>query len=67
MRLRSGQFVNVACKTAQTLAKGDFLTSKASAGGLLEKGVAGTDVPLFFVEEAVTTSAAGQLVLAYKA
>ena len=57
----------MACKTAQTLAKGDFLTSKASAGGLLEKGVAGTDVPLFFVEEAVTTSAAGQLVLAYKA
>ena len=67
VRPRSGQFVNVACKTAQTLAKGDFLTSKASAGGLLEKGVAGTDVPLFFVEEAVTTSAAGQLVLAYKA
>lgn len=56
----------MACKTAQTLAKGDFLTSKAG-GGLLEKGVAGTDVPLFFVEEAVTTSAAGQLVLAYKA
>ena len=57
----------MACKTAQTLAKGDFLTSKAAAGGLLEKGVAGTDVPLFFVEEAVATSAAGQLVLAYKA
>lgn len=67
VKVRSGQFVNVACKTAQTLVKGDILTSKASAGGLLEKGTPGTDVPLFYVEEAVTTTAAGQLVLAYKA
>lgn len=67
IKVRSGQFVNVACKTAQTLVKGDILTAKAGAGGLLEKGVAGTDVPLFFVEEVVTTSVAGQLVLASKA
>lgn len=67
VRPRSGQFVNVACKTAQTLTKGDFLTTKASAGGLFEKGVAGTDVPLLYVEEVITTTAAGQLVRAYKA
>lgn len=67
VKVRSGQFVNVACKTGQALVKGDILTAKAGAGGLLEKGVAGTDVPLYFVEEAVTTSANGQLVLAYKA
>lgn len=28
VKVRSGQFVNVACKTAQTLANGDFLTSR---------------------------------------
>lgn len=67
VKLRSGQFVNVACKTGQALGKGDILTAKASAGGMLEKGVAGTDVPLFFVEEVVTTTANGQLVLASKA
>lgn len=67
VKVRSGQFVNVGCKTAQALVKGDILTSKAGAGGFLEKGVAGTDVPLFFVEEVVTTTANGQLVLASKA